>query len=67
MVKVHCDEGVVDASHPPDRTTLESLIQRMGIRAREVLRQKGTPYDDLGLRADHWTDAQLVDGLCRKR
>ena len=48
---------------PPDRTTLESLIQRMGIRPRGLLRQKGTPYDELGLGADNWTDAQLIDAM----
>lgn len=48
---------------PPDRTTLGSLIQRMGIRPRELLRQKGTPYDELGLAADTWTDAQLIDAM----
>ena len=29
--------------------------------AREVLRQKGTPYDELGLGDPKWTDAQLID------
>ncbi len=48
---------------PPDRATLESLIQRMGIRPRDLLRQKGTPYGELGLGADHWTDAQLIDQM----
>jgi arsenate reductase len=48
---------------PPDRAMLESLIQRMGIRPRELLREKGTPYDELGLGADHWTDAQLIDQM----
>ena len=50
---------------PPDRATLESLIQRMGIRPRDLLRQKGTPYEELGLGADHWTDAQLIDADAR--
>lgn len=48
---------------PPDRATLESLIQRMGMRPRELLRQKGTPYDELGLAADHWSDAQLIEQM----
>jgi arsenate reductase len=48
---------------PPDRATLESLIQRMGIQPRALLRQRGTPYDELGLGADHWTDAQLIDQM----
>jgi arsenate reductase (glutaredoxin) len=48
---------------PPDRATLQSLIKRMGIRARDLLREKGTPYGALGLAADHWTDAQLIDHM----
>jgi arsenate reductase len=49
--------------NPPDRATLESLIQRMEIRPRALLREKGTPYAELGLGADHWTDAQLIDQM----
>jgi len=49
--------------NPPDRATLESLIQRMEIRPRDLLREKGTPYAELGLGADHWTDAQLIDQM----
>lgn len=48
---------------PPDRATLEQLIGRMGIRPRDLLRQKGTPYEELGLAAEHWTDAQLIDQM----
>jgi arsenate reductase len=49
--------------NPPDKATLESLIQRMEIRPRDLLREKGTPYAELGLGADHWTDAQLIDQM----
>jgi len=49
--------------HPPDRSTLERLIGQMGITPRELLREKGTPYADLGLAAPHWTDAQLIDQM----
>jgi arsenate reductase (glutaredoxin) len=45
---------------PPDRATLESLVETMGIRPRDLLREKGTPYAELGLAADHWSDAQLI-------
>ncbi|KCV62816.1 arsenate reductase (glutaredoxin) [Bordetella bronchiseptica] len=45
---------------PPDAGTLASLIHAMGIPARELLRQKGTPYDELGLSDPAWTDAQLI-------
>jgi arsenate reductase len=45
---------------PPDKATLEDLLHRMGIRPRALLREKGTPYSELGLDEDHWTDDQLV-------
>ena len=48
---------------PPDRATLVGLLKRMGIRPRELLRQKGTPYAELGLAAEHWTDEQLVEQM----
>jgi len=47
--------------HPPDRATLTQLIADMGVPVREVLRQKGTPYDELGLADPKWSDAQLID------
>ena len=46
---------------PPDRPTLESLITRMNIPVRALLREKGTPFAELDLGATHWTDAQLID------
>ena len=46
---------------PPDRATLVSLIRQMGIPVRGLLRQKGTPYDELGLGDPKWTDDELVD------
>lgn len=46
---------------PPDRPTLVGLIQALGTPVREVLRQKGTPYDELGLGDPQWTDEQLID------
>lgn len=46
---------------PPDRPTLERLLAEMGVPVREVLRQKGTPFDELGLSDPKWTDKQLID------
>ncbi|BEP67829.1 MULTISPECIES: arsenate reductase (glutaredoxin) [unclassified Variovorax] len=46
---------------PPDRATLAQLIAAMGVPVREVLRQKGTPYDELGLGDPKWRDEQLID------
>lgn len=47
-------------ANPPDRATLDELLAAMDMPVRDVLRQKGTPYDDLGLGDSKWTDAQLV-------
>ncbi len=46
---------------PPSRDELVDLIKRMGISTRDLLRQKGTPYDELGLGEDKWSDDELVD------
>ncbi len=46
---------------PPDREKLVQLIAAMDIPVRSVLRQKGTPYDELGLGDPKWTDDQLID------
>lgn len=48
---------------PPDRETLVGLLRRAGMRPRELLREKGTPYAELGLAAPHWTDDQLIDHM----
>jgi len=47
--------------NPPDRVTLQTLISRMGITTRELLREKGTPYAALGLADSRWTDDELLD------
>ena len=46
---------------PPDRTTLERLIADLRLPVREVLREKGTPYHELGLGDPTWSDDQLID------
>ena len=46
---------------PPDRATMKRLIHALGLPVREVLRRKGTPYDELGLDEPKWTDDQLID------
>ena len=46
---------------PLTRDELVSLIRRMGIGVRDLLRQKGTPYADLGLGDAKWTDDELID------
>lgn len=44
---------------PPSRAMLESLIERAGISPRALLREKGTPYGELGLGNPDLADAQL--------
>ena len=46
---------------PPSRRKLVELISKMDISVRDLLRQKGTPYDELGLGEDKWSDDQLID------
>ncbi|MBP3981281.1 arsenate reductase (glutaredoxin) [Acidovorax sp. JG5] len=46
---------------PPDRATLKSLIAATGLTTKEVMRRKGTPFDELGLDDAKWTDDQLID------
>jgi len=48
---------------PPSRVMLENLIERAGISPRALLREKGTPYAELGLDDAGLTDAQLIDAM----
>ena len=48
---------------PPSRAMLARLIQRMGIPVRALLREKGTPYGELGLGDPALTDDQLFDAM----
>ena len=50
----------------PDRATLVGLIQAMDMPVHDVLRQKGTPYDELGLGEPKWTDEQLIDFMLQR-
>ena len=45
---------------PPTRDELKSLLLRMDVSVRDVLRQKGTPYDELDLGNPKWTDEELL-------
>ena len=48
---------------PPTREKLAELIGRMGISVRDLLRQRGTPYLELGLGDACLTDDQLLDAM----
>ncbi|MDP2331474.1 MAG: arsenate reductase (glutaredoxin) [Reyranella sp.] len=47
--------------NPPGRARLIELIKAMGISARALLREKGTPYAELGLADPKWSDDELID------
>ena len=48
---------------PPSRERLIQLIRDMGISPRDLLRRKGTPYDELGLDDPALTNDQLLDAM----
>jgi arsenate reductase len=48
---------------PPGREKLRSMIAAAGISVRQALREKGTPYHDLGLGNPALTDEQLLDAM----
>ena len=46
---------------PPTKDELRQLVADMGGGVRPLLREKGTPYAELGLDDPKWTDEQLLD------
>ena len=48
---------------PPDRAELQHLLTQLGMTPRQLLRRKGTPFDELGLGDPAKTDAELIDAI----
>jgi arsenate reductase (glutaredoxin) len=48
---------------PPTRAELADLIRRMGVSVRDVVREKGTPFAELGLGDPTLSDEQLIDAM----
>lgn len=48
---------------PPGREELAAMIRDAGLSVREAIREKGTPYAELGLADPALTDAQLLDAM----
>jgi arsenate reductase (glutaredoxin) len=48
---------------PPDRKELVDLLHRMGLTPRQLLRRRGTPYDELGLADPGISDDALIDAI----
>jgi arsenate reductase (glutaredoxin) len=55
---------VVEYLHdPPAREALRTMIQGAGLTVRQALREKGTPFQELGLADPALTDEQLLDAM----
>ncbi len=70
VLKIIRDEGLEPEvieylKTPPTRERLKDLIKKMGGDVRDVLRRKGTPYDELGLDDPKLTDDQLLDAMVK--
>src|SRR6185503_11992292 len=50
---------------PPSRARLVELIKALGISPRELLREKATPYAELGLADPKWSDDELIDFMLK--
>lgn len=63
MIRASGEEPVVIEYlvDPPSRQRLIELIAAMRITPRQLLREKGTPYDELNLADSTWSDDELVD------
>ena len=49
--------------NPPSREDLTRMIADAGLTVREAIREKGTPYADLGLDNPELSDAELIDAM----
>src|SRR6476619_1946895 len=69
MIRQSGEEPVVIEylKNPPTRERLKELVAAMGISVRALLREKGTPYAELGLADPKWTDDQLLDVMMATR
>jgi len=54
-------EVVLYLETPPSKEQLKKLISDMSMPVRDVIRQKGTPYEELDLGNAKWSDDELLD------
>lgn len=50
---------------PPSAAEIRAALKEMGIGPRQLLRRRGTPYDDLGLDKPKWTDPELIAAMAK--
>jgi arsenate reductase len=48
---------------PPDRAELTALLARLGMTPRQILRRRGTPFDELGLGDENKTNEDLLSAI----
>jgi arsenate reductase len=59
-----CEPEVIEyLKTPPSRERLQQLIKAMGVTARDILREKGTPYLELGLNELSLSEDALIDAM----
>lgn len=65
MIRASGEEPVIIEylNTPPDRKKLRSLATAMGVSVHDMLREKGTPYAELGLSDPALSDDQLIDAI----
>ena len=51
---------------PPTKAELRELLSAMGMSVRDLLRQKGTPYAEMGLDDPKWSDDELLESMVRE-
>lgn len=63
MIRASGEEPVIVeyVQSPPTRERLVGLLASIKLTPRELLREKGTPYAELGLSDPKWTDEELID------
>jgi arsenate reductase len=63
MIRQSGEEPVIIEylKHPPSREKLLELVRAMDMPVHALLRQKGTPYRELGLDDAKWSDEELID------
>ena len=50
---------------PPSAAEIRAVLKEMGIRPRDLLRRRGTPYDELRLDEPKWTDSRLIAAMAK--
>jgi arsenate reductase len=49
----------------PSAAEIRAALKKMGMRPRELLRRRGTPYERLGLDKPKWTDSELIAAMVK--